>query len=135
MSEKCMRCGEVGEDRRTLWMACFYEMEELGIPFEKAEKYHISESDLEPIKPSSFLMHKYETKGTVGVHPLQFYTLRVCKVCRAEWMQAIKDWFTNKPNRQEEYCADCRRNPADDIYVRRNGVVLNLCTKCYNNRE
>jgi hypothetical protein len=31
--ERCMRCGEEGEDRRTLWMACFYEMKELGIPF------------------------------------------------------------------------------------------------------
>ena len=35
MSEKCHRCGSVGEDRRTLWMACFYAMSELGIPFER----------------------------------------------------------------------------------------------------
>ena len=33
--EKCQRCGEDGEDRRTLWMACFYEMGELGIPLEQ----------------------------------------------------------------------------------------------------
>lgn len=38
--EKCQRCGEDGEDRRTLWMACFYEMIELGLPFEKDDKFY-----------------------------------------------------------------------------------------------
>lgn len=65
MSEKCQKCGEEGEDRRTLWMACFYEMNELGLPFE---------------------LVKTEKHG-------QFYTLRVCKDCRAGWMKAIKEWF------------------------------------------
>lgn len=34
MSETCQRCGDDGDDRRTLWMACLYEMNELGLPFE-----------------------------------------------------------------------------------------------------
>ncbi len=35
--EECQRCKEVGEDRRTLKMACFYEMDELGMPFKHAK--------------------------------------------------------------------------------------------------
>ena len=31
--EECVRCKEVDEDRRTLWMRCFYEMNELEVPF------------------------------------------------------------------------------------------------------
>lgn len=33
--ECCDRCGEVGEDRRTLSLACFYDLTELGIPFKE----------------------------------------------------------------------------------------------------
>ncbi len=64
MSEICQRCKGFGSDRRTLWMACFYEMKELGLPF---EKLFIAERD--------------------------FYTLRVCKSCRADWMSSIREWF------------------------------------------
>ena len=62
MNEKCQRCGEVGVDRRTLWMACFYEMRELGINFSERK---------------------------VDSH--KFYTLRVCKRCRKEWIAAISN--------------------------------------------
>ncbi len=31
--EKCVRCGDVGYDRRTLSMRCLYEMKELNVPF------------------------------------------------------------------------------------------------------
>lgn len=65
MSEMCIRCKEVDEDRRTLWMACFYEMNELGLPFVESQSC-------------------YDQK---------MYTLRVCKSCRADWMNAIKKWF------------------------------------------
>jgi hypothetical protein len=37
--EKCQRCGEVGEDRRTLRMECFYAMEELGLPFGREDNH------------------------------------------------------------------------------------------------
>lgn len=67
MSEKCARCGEVDDDRRTLWMRCFYDMSELGLPFELCENAGL------------------------------FYALRVCKACRADWMRAIKNWFTERP--------------------------------------
>lgn len=72
-TEKCQRCGAVGQDRRTLWMACFYQMDELGLPF--GEKTMLWED-------SKYKQH--------------FYTLRVCKGCRAEWMGAIVAWFKNR---------------------------------------
>ena len=68
--EPCQRCGEVDHDRRTLWMACFYEMKELGLPF-----LEIEES---------------------GRH---FYTLRVCKECRGTWMRYIQSWFNTVEQR------------------------------------
>jgi hypothetical protein len=74
MSEACQRCEEVEEDRRTLWMACFYEMGEMKIPFE-TETFEMPD----------------------GKISRSFYTLRVCKTCRADWMQAIKTWFSEKP--------------------------------------
>jgi len=68
--ETCQRCKRSGEDRRTLWMACFYAMHEIErVPFD----------------------HK-EIEG----NPNRFYTLRVCKSCRASWMQAIENWFTSQ---------------------------------------
>jgi hypothetical protein len=71
--EMCQRCKREGSDRRTLWMACFYEMLELGLPFELREQ---------------------------GAHT--FYTLRVCKDCRADWMRAIQAWFKDAPSRDDE---------------------------------
>jgi hypothetical protein len=64
MSEQCQRCGEMGEDRRTLTMSCGYEMNELGLPFTMS-----------------------------GEGWTAAYLLRVCKGCRAEWMAALKGWF------------------------------------------
>lgn len=31
--ERCERCGEYGQDRRTLHMKCLYQMSELQVPF------------------------------------------------------------------------------------------------------
>lgn len=31
-----------------------------------------------------------------------FYSLRVCKSCRADWLQAIKVWFETKPVGEQE---------------------------------
>lgn len=72
--EQCQRCKEDGEDRRTLWMACFYEMMELGLPFEETMICERMRYD----DPNIFHY---------------FYTLKVCKDCRAEWMKAVKKWF------------------------------------------
>lgn len=70
---KCARCDEETEDWRILWMACGYEMNELGCPFDQ-DKY-----------PNC---------------PEKFYKLTVCKNCRSDWMIAIKDWFDHIPARE-----------------------------------
>lgn len=85
MSDKCQRCGEEGQDRRTLWMACLYDMNELDIPFEIIDV------------------------GTRG-----FYTIKVCKGCRADWMTVIQKWFNTKP--EEE--------PETGYYVRELGATV-----------
>lgn len=72
MTEICQRCNEEDEDRRTLWMGCFYDMSELEIPFNEIRIPH----------------------PTYG-HSLPFFTLLVCKNCRSDWMNSIKEWFNN----------------------------------------
>ena len=72
--EKCDCCGEYGRDRRTLWMGCGYDMNELNVPF--VEK---------------------KDEGVSG-----FFTLRVCKHCRGNWMTAIKEWFLKHGKPREE---------------------------------
>src|SRR5260370_36913564 len=75
----CQKCNVHGKDRRTLWMACFYDMNELNIPFK-----------LEIIT---------DEKEREGMAKLKhhFYTLRVCKGCRADWMAAIQLWWQIAP--------------------------------------
>jgi len=96
MSEKCVRCDEEGEDRRTLWMACFYDMMELNIPFEKDQMYETSDP---------------REEGT------DFYTLRVCKDCRADWMRAIKFWWKNVVK---------TKSTGTDFFVREFGAIKEL---------
>jgi hypothetical protein len=79
LHEKCARCGLEGQDRRTLWMACFYEMRELGIPFDQVAV------SVEP------------PRGEGSAYPVKIFTMRVCKGCRSEWMLAIKAWFQAPP--------------------------------------
>ena len=88
MEEKCQKCGKVGYDRRTLMMACFYEMNELNIPFEKME-----------------------------FDEIRFYTLRVCKDCRADWMLSIKKWWNDKATSLME-------EPDSGYYVRHLGTTI-----------
>jgi len=68
--ERCDCCGEMGHDRRTLWMGCGYEMSELDVPFTERE-----------------------VEGMPGFNSKGLFTLRVCGLCRSRWMQAIEDWF------------------------------------------
>lgn len=66
----CVRCGETNDpDLRTLWMSCLYDMSELKVPFEK----------------------KADGEG----RSKNYYTLLVCKDCRADWLMAIENWFGN----------------------------------------
>src|ERR1700689_245993 len=89
--ELCVRCGEAAEDRRTLWMACLYAMHELKeVPFqESAVIGHLAKIGVQHPTPV------YAKPGD-EVDTFKFYTLRVCKDCRADWMKAIRDWFVEK---------------------------------------
>ena len=69
-------------------MSCFYQMNELDIPF-----------------------------STTDLDDRVFYTLRVCKDCRAAWMQAIETWFDEVPD---------RKPPGSGIFVRRHGTSVEV---------
>ena len=72
--EKCVRCGRLGHDRRRLWMRCGYQMQELSVPFEEATIHDLDDGP-----------------------PRFFYTLKVCKGCRGDWLASIESWFKAKP--------------------------------------
>ncbi len=95
MSEPCDRCGEDGEDRRTLWMACLYQMGELGVPFEEMEIEGVVHSKTgERSILGGFRVAAFSHERTpIAKH--RFFTLRVCKRCRADWMAAIRGWFAS----------------------------------------
>jgi len=123
--EKCARCGEMGEDRRTLWMACFYAMEELGLPFERDILFDGDPRDMtmgqEPVsielpgpKGEKLTLEPGTVKCSGDLTPRHFYTMRVCKACRAEWMQQIKSWF-HCPKRID-------KPTGTGAYIRENGA-------------
>ena len=137
--EKCDRCGEIGEDRRTLWHACFYDMDELSIPFQKRVLFQAELEKLERAKDPVAIevgngrkinigAGTVTTKGELTPHTL--YTLRVCKECRGDWMAAIKQWFNERPAR--ESCGS-------GIFIRRNGATVEITEEEWNqlnpNRE
>lgn len=64
MTEICARCGEEGQNRRIITMACGYDLMGTGIPF--------------------FI----ETK--LGI---KFCKLIVCKECRADWILSLENWW------------------------------------------
>lgn len=111
--EKCDRCGVVGVDRRTLWMACLYAMNELGVPFEQVGLHGVV------VKPSCI-----GRWGNVEYPPMDeykgpapstrgFFLLRVCKGCRGSWMEAIQKWFREAPDSVCQYNNDQREETAD----------------------
>ena len=126
--DKCQRCGEVGEDRRTIHMAAFYQLDELGIPF---DQYQISgeacgKKGERECKPFGFKVPVF--KKPTGKKSLQsdhkYFCIRVCKECRADWMKAVKDWYFEAHTKQ----ASC----GSGIFVRRNGVNVEITEDEWN---
>lgn len=124
--ELCQRCGERGEDRRTLRMDCFYAMEELKLPFGREMWFDAPDtSKLKKAKdPLSLPLGDKSINITAGsvttdgeLIPKSFYILRVCKDCRSTWMSAIQRWF-NEPQRHYEV--------GSGIFVRRNGANVEV---------
>ena len=128
MSEKCDRCGSVGEDRRTLQMACFYAMNELGVPFN--EQLLTISGRQERVGTKFITEHRFPFAEWGPIDDLggktqtqHVFTLRVCKRCRAEWMAAIQAWFLAAPQ-SEDHDADSREpGCGSGIFVRENGAV------------
>lgn len=115
-NHKCVRCGNVEEDLRTLWHACFYEMNETGLPFKQAYVKDASvyaESGRE-IDHNAGLSAPVFEKYPEGVRDLHFYTLKVCKPCRASWMHALKSWFHE--------LSPAQASPGTGIFIRDMGA-------------
>jgi hypothetical protein len=102
--EKCARCDELGADRRTLWMAALWDMSTLGPPFEVATLFHADLEHVTDVAKMPFQVNAGGQKITLApavlryegeITPHQFFTLRVCKDCRADWLGAIADWFAS----------------------------------------
>lgn len=122
MTERCQRCGGHGEDRRTLWLACFYALEETGLPLEQVQivggvadkigEHTIIESTggIPAVKAPDF-----GEPGPSGKH--RFYRLRICKNCRADFMAALRAWF--KERHARESCGS-------GIFVRRDGATVEV---------
>lgn len=105
--EKCGRCGVLGNDRRTLWMACFYAMSELGIPFKEVGLHGVIVEQVghNPNYGSpEYAAPPYEWER--GAHTHGLFTLRVCKGCRGAWMRAIKEWFRAPLEHHDQYNSD-----------------------------
>ena len=136
MSEKCVRCGEIEEDRRTLWMSCFYAMEELGIPFEEKPQFSVNLEDLTTAQPpvsiplkdgKKITLHPGTFKCSGELHPMLFYTLRVCKNCRADWLEAIRQWFNTIPKQET--------SPNTGIFIRELGRTREISREEWDRRH
>lgn len=131
-SEKCQRCGEVGEDRRTLWMACFYAMNELPIPFDQCAiqgRYmkYVGEKEVKLFEaggPVTFPEFEHIPESGISTH--NFFTLRVCKNCRADWMKQIQNWFETKPEKPESV--------GTGIFVRDRGSIREITEEEWKER-
>lgn len=134
--ETCQRCGSAGEDRRTLWMACFYAMDELPVPFTRRSIYgQVCEQAGE--KRLEILDHCVPVWGDPqGDHAHHvFYCLRVCKRCRAEWMVAIVRWFEATPKGQD-HDADEPAAPevGSGIFLREHGAIREISREEWDRR-
>jgi len=124
--DTCQRCNQEGEDRRTLWMACFYDLSELSVPFKRVciEGEYLELERLEPGRFGNLPVFK-KTDGGISKHG--FYTLRVCKECRADWMDSISKWFYEPPK--------VREGCESGIFLRENGAIIEVTEEEFHRRE
>jgi len=115
LGELCVRCGDRGQDRRTLWHACMYEMNELNVGFQRKQIFRVNDPDViteieevpyrsvssrlgesDEVREGFFKETKYKIVKDTNADFLNFYLLRVCKDCRGSWLRAIERWFNNR---------------------------------------
>ena len=131
--EECARCGKVDCDLRTLWMACFYAMEELDIPFEQQAihgqtlnyrgkkelpRQGITVSAFSEPAPAS------DAASADNARTRKFYTLRVCKRCRSEWLAAIQQWYAEGAKYRDKNCAQACVSTGTGVYIRKFGHTV-----------
>jgi hypothetical protein len=126
--ERCQRCGELGQDRRTLWMACFYAMDEMPVPFTELAIHGrpVAKSSEAPLGLLGHTVTTYaepDESQPPRNHP--FYTLRVCKDCRASWMAAIEHWFLF------EQMTEIPESGGSGIFIRHRGGLLEVSRETY----
>jgi hypothetical protein len=128
--DKCDRCGEIDEDRRTLHMSCLYKMDEMkGIPF----KQYLIKGDVYSYKGErkvegfNHVTAPEWSEEPTGEGDQSYYTLRVCKDCRADWMESIANWFNTPPT--------VRKGVGTGIYVRENGTIREITLEDWEARR
>ena len=114
---QCDKCKENGEDRRVLWMSCLYDMTELDMPLGTTRfQGTVAKKNGEKRVSENIFNNTYsDNKAEISK---DFYTLTLCKACRAEWMLAVQKWF-NTPRVQEE-------SPRSGIFVRELGYTKEI---------
>jgi len=124
--DKCQRCGQDGEDRRTIWMACFYDLSELGIPFKQVcIRGEYLKHDGSEITIFGKMPTYKPTDGAISNYG--FYQVRVCKDCRADWMASVQKWFEDPPK--------VREGCGSGIFVRENGTNVEVTEEEFRRRE
>ena len=117
MDERCDRCGDLGEDRRTLWHACFYAMHELEVPFKQVQiTGRVQQKKGEEVTRFGPLPLFHEPTLSEKPYDYRFYNLRVCKECRADWLGAIQKWFNEAP--------EASTPTGTGVFIRRNGATV-----------
>lgn len=104
----CMCCHAYGEDKRSLWIDCFYAVDEV-IP----EAINISGVDPSPTN-----------------HQRGYY-LRICKSCRARFLGMMDTWWKDGVARRDipkdhDGDIECETDPDRNIPVRIHGAVAML---------
>lgn len=128
MSDRCDRCGSIGEDRRTLSHSCFYKMSEMDVPFEEVLVVGVNckkvGEETEPFASGpAFTVAKFEEPNGEPQRSIH-YTLRVCKRCRSEWMSAIREWFHARPQGHDcDSMIPEQSNVNSGIFIREFGAT------------
>jgi len=96
-------------------MSCLYDMSELDVPFKRVT---FENPGLPPCKRT-------------------FYTLRVCKRCRSEWMGAVRCWFHAPPLGEDGDAGDPQDGSevGSGIFVRELGVSREITLEEWERRQ
>ena len=113
----CMCCHAYGEDKRSLWVDCFYEVREV-VP----EAIEISGVEPEP---------KNHNRG---------YYLRICKSCRGRFLTMMGEWWKTGVDlrdtpKDHDGRDDYEPDPERNIPVRVNGAIVMMTREEWAERQ